>query len=71
MRTSDYKTKSLIKDWKMPKINGNNQFLNRIIVAIDGGYSSIKAMTNSKIALFPSFAKKIDNNSLQVYTYIV
>ena len=66
MRTSDYKTKSLIKDWKMPKINGNNQFLNRIIVAIDGGYSSIKAMTNSKIALFPSFAKKIDNNSFNI-----
>ena len=54
MNTADFKTKSLIKDWKMPKINGNNQFLNRVIVGIDGGYSSVKAITNSKIALFPS-----------------
>ena len=66
MNTAEFKTKSLIQDWKMPKINGNNQFLNRVIVAIDGGYSSIKSMTNSKIALFPSFAKKIDKKSFNI-----
>ena len=66
MNTADFKTKSLIKDWKMPKINGNNQFLNRVIVGIDGGYSSVKAITNSKIALFPSYAKKIDKKSFNI-----
>ena len=59
MSTVEFKTKSLVKDWKMPKINGNNQFKERVIVGIDGGYSSVKAITGDRIVLFPSYAKKL------------
>ena len=60
MNTSDFKTKSAIIDVKMPRILGNNQHKGKTLISMDGGYSSVKAVSPDRIYIFPSFAKKID-----------
>ena len=54
----NYKTKSEIIKREMPRITGNNQFKAKTIIAIDGGYSSVKGVSPNKVFTFPSYAKK-------------
>ena len=56
--TQCFKTKSEIIERKLPKINGNNQYRSKTIIAIDGGYSSVKGVSPNKIFMFPSYAKR-------------
>ena len=56
--TKCFKTKSEITERKMPKINGNNQYKGKTIIALDGGYSSVKGVSPNRIFMFPSYAKK-------------
>lgn len=56
--TKLFKTKSEIVEAKMPRINGNNQYKTKTVVALDGGYSSVKGISPNKVFCFPSFAKK-------------
>lgn len=58
MSTQDYKTKSEIIERRLPRINGNNQYKSKTIVALDGGYSSVKGVSPNKVFKFPSYAKK-------------
>ncbi len=58
METSAFKTKSQIIERKMPKIAGNNQYKGKTIIAIDGGYSSVKGASPERVFMFPSYAKK-------------
>ena len=58
MSSIDFKTKSEIISREMPRVNGNNQFKAKTIVAIDGGYSSVKGVSPNKVFVFPSYAKK-------------
>lgn len=60
MSTYEFKTKSEILNYKMPRINGNNQHKTKTIIALDGGYSAVKGVSPSKVFKFPSYAKKID-----------
>lgn len=60
--TSRFKTKSEIIERKMPKINGNNQYKGRTIIALDGGYSSVKGASPERVFMFPSYAKKAPSN---------
>lgn len=59
IRTSDFKTRNEIVNFPMPKINGNNQFKSKTIVALDGGYSGAKGACPSKVFSFPSYAVKV------------
>lgn len=56
--TKAYKTRAEIVERRMPRINGNNQHKGKTILAIDGGYSSVKIISPNKVATFPSYAKK-------------
>lgn len=58
MNTADFKTKSEIIERKMPRINGNNQYKGRTIIALDGGYSSVKGVSPNRVFCFPAYAKK-------------
>lgn len=58
MATSDFKTKNEIIKKEMPRINGNNQFKSKTILAIDGGYSGVKGVSPNKLFAFPSYVKK-------------
>lgn len=58
METVKFKTKSEIIERKMPRINGNNQYKSRTIIALDGGYSSVKGAGPERVFMFPSYAKK-------------
>lgn len=58
IQTSDFKTKSEILDKKMPRINGNNQYKGKTVVALDIGYSAVKGVSPNKLFIFPSYAKK-------------
>lgn len=58
MDTARFKTKSEIIEKKMPKVNGNNQYKARTIIALDGGYSSVKGASPERVFMFPSYAKK-------------
>lgn len=58
MDTVRFKTKSEIVERKMPRINGNNQYKARTIIALDGGYSSVKGASPERVFMFPSYAKK-------------
>ena len=60
MRTGDFKTRSEILDRKMPCIQGNNQYRGKTVIALDGGYSSLKGVSPERIFIVPSYAKKID-----------
>lgn len=59
MDTAIFKTRSEIIPRKMPKINGNNQYKGRTIVALDGGYSSVKGASSERVFIYPSFAKPV------------
>lgn len=59
VQTKDFKTKNEIVKKEMPRINGNNQFKSKTILAIDGGYSSFKGVSPNKLFAFPSYAKKV------------
>lgn len=63
--SKEYKTKSEIRTRKQPRINGNNQYKGRTIVALDGGYSSVKGVGPDRVFMFPSYAKKV-NKDLEV-----
>lgn len=52
INTKEFKTKSEILEKQMPKVNG------KTIIALDGGYSSVKGVSPNKVFLFPSYAKK-------------
>lgn len=58
VRTSDFKTRNEIVDFFVPKINGNNQFRSKTIVALDGGYSGVKGTCPFGVFSFPSYAVK-------------
>ena len=58
MDTSVFKTQSEIRNYKMPRINGNNQYKARTIIALDGGYSAVKGVSPDRVFKFPSYAKK-------------
>lgn len=58
INTRDFQTKSEILEMQMPKINGNNQYKGKTIVALDGGYSSVKGVSPNKIFKIHSYAKK-------------
>lgn len=57
MNTKAYKTKSEIIEQKMPRINGNNQYKSKTVIALDGGYSAVKGISPNKVFTFPSYAK--------------
>ncbi|MBR4580035.1 MAG: hypothetical protein IKO32_02250 [Lachnospiraceae bacterium] len=57
MDTSLFKTQSEIRNYKMPRINGNNQYKARTIIALDGGYSAVKGVSPDRVFKFPSYAK--------------
>lgn len=63
MGTTLYKTKTIIMPTEMPRIVGNNQFKGTTIVAIDGGYSSVKGCSTLKSFCFPSYAKRISKDT--------
>ena len=56
--TREFKTRSEIMERKMPKINGNNQYKGKTIIALDGGYSAVKGASPNRVFIFPSYAKK-------------
>lgn len=58
IETRAFKSKSEIIERKMPRINGNNQYKGKSIVAIDGGYSAVKGVSPNKVFIFPSYAKR-------------
>lgn len=60
MSLLDFKTKSMVIDRSMSKMNGNNQHLSKIVIGIDCGYSSVKGVTADKAFQFPSYAKRVD-----------
>lgn len=58
MNTASFKTKSEIIEKKLPRINGNNQYRGKTIIALDGGYSAVKGASPERVFIFPSYAKK-------------
>ena len=62
INTADFKTRSEIRERKMPRITGNNQYKGRTIVALDGGYSAVKGASPSRVFMFPSYAKRVDDD---------
>lgn len=60
--TKDFKTRSEIKERKMPRINGNNQYKGKTIIAEDIGYSSVKFAGPDRVGIIPSYAKKADKD---------
>lgn len=56
--TKAFKTGCEILERKMPRINGNNQYKGKTIVAMDIGYSAVKGVSPNKIFKFPSYAKR-------------
>lgn len=65
METAKFKTRSEIVERKMPRITGNNQYKAKTILALDGGYSSMKGVGPERVFMFPSYAKKAPS-SLEV-----
>ena len=59
-QTTKYKTKSEVINRSMPRINGNNQYKGKTIIALDGGYSSVKGVSPERTFCFPSYAKQIE-----------
>ena len=58
MDTQKFKTRSEINERKMPRINGNNQYKGKTVIALDGGYSSVKGAGPLRVFTYPSYAKK-------------
>ena len=61
MDITNFKTKAEIRDITMPKVLGNNQYKHNFIVALDGGYSSVKGISENVLFVFPSYAKKVSS----------
>ena len=61
MDITNFKTKAEIRDIAMPKVLGNNQYKHNFIVALDGGYSSVKGISENVLFVFPSYAKKVSS----------
>lgn len=57
---SKFKTRTEIGSITMPRVLGNNQHKRRYIVALDGGYSSVKGLSENTYCCFPSYAKLVD-----------
>lgn len=57
---SKFKTRTEIGSISMPRVLGNNQHKRRFIVALDGGYSSVKGLSENTYCCFPSYAKRVD-----------
>lgn len=57
----DFKTKSIFMKKTMPKVNGSNQYKQHVIMALDGGYSSVKGISATRLLCIPSYAKKVDS----------
>lgn len=58
INTKAFKTRSEIIERKLPRINGNNQYKGKTIVALDIGYSGVKGASPNRVFTFPSYAKK-------------
>lgn len=56
-----FKTRSEICSINMPKVIGNNQHKRDFIIALDGGYSSVKGISETTLFCFPSYAKRISS----------
>lgn len=56
--SSAYKVRSEIIERNMPRVKGNNQYKAKTVVALDGGYSSVKGVGPGRVFMFPSYAKK-------------
>lgn len=56
--TKAFKTRSEIIERNMPRINGNNQYKGKTIVALDIGYSGVKGASPNRVFTFPSYAKR-------------
>ena len=61
-KTSAFKTRSEIVEREMPRIKGNNQYKGKTIIALDGGYSSVKGASPNRVFQFPSYAKIAPKN---------
>lgn len=61
---TSFKTRAEIGEISMPHVLGNNQYKRNFIVALDGGYSSVKGISENTIFCFPSYAKRV--NSIDV-----
>ncbi len=57
-----FKTRSEIRNRKLPRINGNNQYKGRTVIALDGGYSALKGAGPDRVFMFPSYAKKVSRD---------
>ena len=49
---SKFKTRTEIGSITMPRVLGNNQHKRRYIVALDGGYSSVKGLSENTISAY-------------------
>lgn len=58
INTKAFKTRSEIIERKLPRINGNNQYKGKTIVALDIGYSGVKGASPNRVFTFPSYAKR-------------
>ena len=58
INTKAFKTRSEIIEKKLPRINGNNQYKGKTIVALDIGYSGVKGASPNRVFTFHSYAKK-------------
>ena len=58
INTKAFKTRSEIIEKKLPRINGNNQYKGKTIVALDIGYSGVKGASPNRVFTFPIYAKK-------------
>jgi plasmid segregation protein ParM len=61
IETVNYKTRTEMSDINMPKVIGNNQYKHDFIIALDGGYSSVKGISEKSLFCFPSYAKRIES----------
>lgn len=60
MSTKAYKTKSSIFDVSLPSLPEDAK---KTVIAIDGGYSAVKALGPYKGCIFPSYAKEIPESA--------
>lgn len=60
MSVKEFKTKSAIFDVELPRLREDSK---KTVIAIDGGYSAVKALGPYKGCIFPSYAKEIPEQS--------
>jgi len=58
IETKNFKSKSEILERKLPRINGNNQYQGKTVMAMDIGYSTVKIASPERVGIFPSYVKK-------------